>query len=347
MNKNNTDQIIVAITKWIGIIILIVVIIWGILYFQKADQYEQTNDAQVDAYLSPINAKVGGYISKIYFKDNQKVNAGDTLAVIEQDEYQLKKNTASSELMSSRAKLDILAANEESQRRNIDVIQARISGSRAKVQQQEQEYERYNNLYKEESTTKQKLENVYTTMLINKSAFNETQASLKAAESKLNDLRAERNAILAEIKTKETLLERQNLDIRYTVITAPFTGQLGKKTIQEGQLIQPGQTLAFLTNESAEKWIIANFKETQIGKFKVGQKAKIELDAFPSESFSGEIESLSPTTGSRYSLLPPDNATGNFVKVIQRIPVRIKLTETKARIAKLSAGMNANVYITK
>lgn len=347
MNKNNTDQIIVAITKWIGIIILIVVIIWGILYFQKADQYEQTNDAQVDAYLSPINAKVGGYISKIYFKDNQKVNAGDTLAVIEQDEYQLKKNTASSELMSSRAKLDILAANEESQRRNIDVIQARISGSRAKVQQQEQEYERYNNLYKEESTTKQKLENVYTTMLINKSAFNETQASLKAAESKLNDLRAERNAILAEIKTKETLLERQNLDIRYTVITAPFTGQLGKKTIQEGQLIQPGQTLAFLTNESAEKWIIANFKETQIGKFKVGQKAKIELDAFSSESFSGEIESLSPTTGSRYSLLPPDNATGNFVKVIQRIPVRIKLTETKARIAKLSAGMNANVYITK
>lgn len=347
MNKNNTDQIIVAITKWIGIIILIVVIIWGILYFQKADQYEQTNDAQVDAYLSPINAKVGGYISKIYFKDNQKVNAGDTLAVIEQDEYQLKKNTASSELMSSRAKLDILAANEESQRRNIDVIQARISGSRAKVQQQEQEYERYNNLYKEESTTKQKLENVYTTMLINKSAFNETQASLKAAESKLNDLRAERNAILAEIKTKETLLERQNLDIRYTVITAPFTGQLGKKTIQEGQLIQPGQTLAFLTNESAEKWIIANFKETQIGKFKVGQKAKIELDAFPSESFSGEIESLSPTTGSRYSLLPPDNATGNFVKVIQRIPVRIKLTENKARIAKLSAGMNANVYITK
>ncbi|SHF81708.1 HlyD family secretion protein [Chryseobacterium vrystaatense] len=347
MNKNNTDQIIVAITKWIGIIILIVVIIWGILYFQKADQYEQTNDAQVDAYLSPINAKVGGYISKIYFKDNQKVNAGDTLVVIEQDEYQLKKNTATSELMSSRAKLDILAANEESQRRNIDIIQARISGSRAKVQQQEQEYERYNNLYKEESTTKQKLENVYTTMLINKSAFNETQASLKAAESKLNDLRAERNAILAEIKTKETLLERQNLDIRYTVIRAPFTGQLGKKTIQEGQLIQPGQTLAFLTNESAEKWIIANFKETQIGKFKVGQKAKIELDAFPSESFSGEIESLSPTTGSRYSLLPPDNATGNFVKVIQRIPVRIKLTETKARIAKLSAGMNANVYITK
>lgn len=347
MNKNNTDQIIVAITKWIGIIILIAVIIWGILYFQKADQYEQTNDAQVDAYLSPVNAKVGGYISKIYFRDNQKVHAGDTLAVIEQDEYQLKKNTASAELMSSRAKLDILAANEESQRRNIEVIQARISGSRAKVQQQEQEYERYNNLYKEESTTKQKLENVYTTMLINKSAFNETQASLKAAESKLNDLRAERNAILAEIKTKETLLERQDLDIRYTVITAPFTGQLGKKTIQEGQLIQPGQTLAFLTNESAEKWIIANFKETQIGKFKVGQKAKIELDAFPSESFSGEIESLSPTTGSRYSLLPPDNATGNFVKVIQRIPVRIKLTETKARIAKLSAGMNANVYIIK
>ncbi|SDG25917.1 HlyD family secretion protein [Epilithonimonas hungarica] len=347
MKNNKKDQIIIAFTKWTGILILLGITAWGLIYLYDITKYEQTNDAQVDAYLSPVNAKVGGYVEKIYFEDNQKVKRGDTLLVIEQDEYRIRKNTASSELMSSQAKLDILAAAEESQRRNIDVIKARISGAEAKLRQQEQEYERYQQLYKEESTTKQKLENVFATMQINTSDYNETQALLKASEAKLNDLHAERKAILAEIGTKKSLMERQDLDIRYTVITAPFTGQLGKKTIQEGQLVQPGQTLAFLTNETAEKWVVANFKETQIGKFRTGQKVKVKLDAYPDEEFSGLIESFSPTTGSRYSLLPPDNATGNFVKVIQRIPVRIRLTENRERISRLSPGMNANVYIIK
>ncbi|MEN5193484.1 HlyD family secretion protein [Sphingobacterium faecium] len=347
MKNNNTDRIIIATTKWVGIIILIALFFWGILYFYQTQKYEETNDAQVDAYLSPINAKVGGYIEKIYFRDNQQVSKGDTLVLIEKDEYLIQKNTAFSELLSSQAKLGILFANEESQKRNIEVIEAKMAGTKAKLQQQELEYERYRNLFKEEATTKQKLENVYTTMMINKSDLNENQALLKASEAKLNDINAERNAILAEIKIKKTLLDRENLDIKYTVITAPYSGKLGKKTIQEGQLIQPGQTLAFLTNESTEKWIIANFKETQIGKFETGQKVKIQLDAFPDEEFSGSIESFSPTTGSRYSLLPPDNATGNFVKVIQRIPVRVKFTDTKEKISKLSAGMNAHVYIIK
>lgn len=347
MNKNNTDKIIIEVTKWTGIICLMAICAWGIYYFYQNGKYEETNDAQVDVYLSPINAKIGGYIEKVYFQDNQMVKKGDTLVIVEQDEYQIHKNTASSELLSSQAKLNILSANEESQRRNIEVFEAKMIGSKAKLQQQQREYERYQNLYKEESTTKQKLENVYTTMMINKSDFSENQASLRASESKLNDLKAERYAILAEIKIKQSLLDRQNLEIKYTVITAPFTGQLGKKTIQEGQLIQPGQTLAFLTNESADKWIIANFKETQIAKFKIGQKVKIKLDAFPDEDYFGIIESFSPTTGSRYSLLPPDNATGNFVKVVQRIPVKIKFTNSREKISRLSAGMNANVYITK
>jgi len=347
MNNNRTDKIIVNLTKWLGIALFTGIIIWGALYFLKGYHYEQTNDAQVDAYLSPVNAKVGGYISKIYYKDNQQVKRGDTLVVIEPDEYGLKRNAASAELRGSHTKLPILAANEETQVKSIEVIKAQLSGAKAKLNQQQREFDRYKNLLADESTTQQKFENVSVSLAITQSDYDQIKASLQVAESRLNDLRAQRNAIAAEINIKEVLLERQELDIKYTVITAPFDGQIGKKTIQEGQLIQPGQTLAFLVNNAEEKWVMANFKETQIVDFKPGQPVSIEVDAYPNEKFSGVIESLSPTTGSRYSLLPPDNATGNFVKIIQRIPVRIKLADRAEKLAKLSAGMNANVYVLK
>lgn len=347
MNLIKVDKIVVKTTQWLGILGLAAVVVWGIIYFLKVQHYEQTNDAQIDAYLSPINAKVGGYIQKIYFRDNQRVSKGDTLVVIEADEFSLKQEAAAAELMSAKAKIAILMANEETQQKNIEVIKAGRMGSQAKLEQQQQEYNRYQKLLENESTTQQKFEQVSTVLKISQAAFAEVQAALIAAESKLNDLKAQRLAIDAEIKTKQALLARQELDVRYTVITAPFAGQLGKKVIQNGQLVQPGQTLGFLTNESEEKWVVANFKETQIGNFKVGQKAEIEVDAFPDEKFFGRIESLAPTTGSRYSLLPPDNATGNFVKVIQRIPIRIQLTDKGQKLSKLSAGMNANVSIIK
>ncbi|WP_343322023.1 HlyD family secretion protein [Sphingobacterium multivorum] len=347
MNKNKTDKIVVNLTKWLGITLFVGIIIWAAVYFFEGYRYEQTNDAQIDAYLSPINAKVGGYIRKIYYKDNQQVKKGDTLVVIEQDEYGLKRDAASAELMSAQAKLPILAASEETQVKSIAVIKAQLEGAKARLNQQQKEFDRYKNLLADESTTQQKFDNISATLSITQSDYDQTKASLHVAESKLNDFRVQHNAIEAEIKIKEALLKRQELDIRYAVITAPFDGQIGKKTIQAGQLIQPGQTLAFLVNRAEEKWVMANFKETQIGKFKIGQAVSIEVDAFPNEKFKGTIESLSPTTGSRYSLLPPDNATGNFVKIIQRIPVRIKLTDTPERLTKLSAGMNANVYVLK
>ncbi|QRQ63847.1 HlyD family secretion protein [Sphingobacterium multivorum] len=347
MNKNKTDKIVVDLTKWLGITSFVGIIIWAAVYFFEGYRYEQTNDAQIDAYLSPINAKVGGYIRKIYYKDNQQVKKGDTLVVIEQDEYGLKRDAASAELMSAQAKLPILAASEETQVKSIAVIKAQLEGAKARLNQQQKEFDRYKNLLADESTTQQKFDNISATLFITQSDYDQTKASLQVAESKLNDFRVQHNAIKAEIKIKEALLKRQELDIRYAVITAPFDGQIGKKTIQAGQLIQPGQTLAFLVNRAEEKWVMANFKETQIGKFKIGQAVSIEVDAFPNEKFKGTIESLSPTTGSRYSLLPPDNATGNFVKIIQRIPVRIKLIDIPEKLTKLSAGMNANVYILK
>ncbi|WP_293943668.1 MULTISPECIES: HlyD family secretion protein [unclassified Sphingobacterium] len=347
MNKNKIDKVVVTSTKYFGIVLLTGMLGWAMLYLWRNLQYEQTNDAQIDAYLSPISAKVGGYISKIYYNDNQQVHQGDTLVLIEKDEYRLKQKAAAAELLSSRAKLPILAASEETQSKNIAVISAQLMGVQAKLEQQRKEFERYKSLLADESTTQQKFDLVNTTLLSQQSDYAQTIASLEAAKSRLKDIQAQRAAIAAEINIKTALLERQELDLRYTVITAPFDGRIGKKTIQQGQLVQPGQTLAFLLNEAEKKWVVANFKETQIKSFHIGQRVAIETDAYPEEVFSGVIESLSPTTGARYSLLPPDNATGNFVKIIQRIPVRIKLTGNSEMLSKLSPGMNANVYVLK
>ncbi|QIH34009.1 HlyD family secretion protein [Sphingobacterium sp. DR205] len=347
MNKNKIDKVVVISTKYFGIVFLTGMLGWAVLYLWRNLQYEQTNDAQIDAYLSPISAKVGGYISKIYYNDNQQVHQGDTLVLIEKDEYRLKQKAAAAELLSSRAKLPILAASEETQSKNIAVISAQLMGVQAKLEQQRKEFERYKSLLADESTTQQKFDLVNTTLLSQQSDYAQTIASLEAAKSRLKDIQAQRAAIAAEINIKTALLERQELDLRYTVITAPFDGRIGKKTIQQGQLVQPGQTLAFLLNEAEKKWVVANFKETQIKSFHIGQRVAIETDAYPEEVFSGVIESLSPTTGARYSLLPPDNATGNFVKIIQRIPVRIKLTGNSEMLSKLSPGMNANVYVLK
>jgi len=347
MNKNKIDKVVVTSTKYFGIVLLTGMLGWAMLYLWRNLQYEQTNDAQIDAYLSPISAKVGGYISKIYYNDNQQVHQGDTLVLIEKDEYRLKQKAAAAELLSSRAKLPILAASEETQSKNIAVISAQLMGVQAKLEQQRKEFERYKSLLADESTTQQKFDLVNTTLLSQQSDYAQTIASLEAAKSRLKDIQAQRAAIAAEINIKTALLERQQLDLRYTVITAPFDGRIGKKTIQQGQLVQPGQTLAFLLNEAEKKWVVANFKETQIKSFHIGQRVAIETDAYPEEVFSGVIESLSPTTGARYSLLPPDNATGNFVKIIQRIPVRIKLTGNSEMLSKLSPGMNANVYVLK
>ncbi|HAK28365.1 MAG TPA: multidrug transporter, partial [Sphingobacterium sp.] len=236
MNKNKTDKIVVDLTKWLGITLFEGIIIWAAVYFFEGYRYEQTNDAQIDAYLSPINAKVGGYIRKIYYKDNQQVKKGDTLVVIEQDEYGLKRDAASAELMSAQAKLPILAASEETQVKSIAVIKAQLEGAKARLNQQQKEFDRYKNLLADESTTQQKFDNISATLFITQSDYDQTKASLQVAESKLNDFRVQHNAIKAEIKIKEALLKRQELDIRYAVITAPFDGQIGKKTIQAGQL---------------------------------------------------------------------------------------------------------------
>lgn len=350
-NTSNTatkmDTIIIKSTKIIALIALVVLIIYGGIKGYQLLQYESTNDAQVEQYVNPINVKVGGFIQKIYFDENQLVNEGDTLLVIDNRDFKVVQEQATATVENAAAQIDVYDSNIATLKSNAEVAKAQIDAAKAKMKRQEQEYRRFENLLKEESTTQQQFDNVKTGLDIANSDYLAAQNSYQAALSKINDAAAQKKVAQTEVKRTKYNLEMHDLNMDYTVVKAPCKGRIGKRIIQEGQLLQAGQTISFIVNESKGKWIVANFKETQIGAFKIGQKAKITVDAYPNIEFEGEIESVSPATGSRYSLLPPDNSTGNFVKIIQRIPVRIKLTSDLVTTQLLAAGMNANVYIDK
>jgi membrane fusion protein (multidrug efflux system) len=342
-----TDRLITIITGWIAGIIVIALAVWGIITLRTLYTYEETNDAQVEEYINPVTTRVTGYVTKISYEENQDVKKGDTLLVIDNNEFKLQQQEAGAALSNAKAQISVLESNVTTVSRSAEALQSQIAAAKAKLWKQEQEYARYQKLFDVESATQQQLENVKTALDVAKADYQSTVDNYAAAVSKIEDIKAQRTVALTEIDRRSAMLGRNNLDVTYTIIIAPYDGKMGRRTIQEGQLVQAGQTLAFIVNQSAGKWITANFKETQVSEMHIGQKASIETDAFPGKIFTGSVESFSPATGARFSLLPPDNASGNFVKIVQRIPVRIKLEDAAVETVLLRAGMNATVSIKK
>lgn len=346
-NYTNTDQLITKITAWIAGIIAVGLAVWGIMSLVELYNYEDTNDAQVEEYINPITSRVGGFIREIKYEENQEVKKGDTLLVIDNSEYQLQQEEAEAALLNAQAQISVLESNVLTTSKVSQASQSQIASAKAKLVKQQQDYDRYSKLFKVESATQQQLENSKAALDVASSEYQAAQENYQASLSKVNDIRSQKGVYEAEIKRRKALLSRGKLDVSYTIIRAPYNGKMGRRTIQEGQQIQTGQTLAYIVDQEAGKWVIANFKETQIAKMSVNGATEITADAFPGKTFKGAIVSLSPATGARFSLLPPDNSTGNFVKIVQRIPVKIKLTESREVVDQLRAGMNVNVKISK
>ncbi len=343
----STDKLITRVTAWIAGIILIALLVWGGISLYNLYLYEETNDAQVQEYINPVTSRVGGYIREIRYEENQDVKKGDTLIIIDNSEYQLQQQEAEAALANARAQLQALSSNIQTTAQSSQVNQSQIAAAKARLWHQQQEYARYKKLYDVESATQQQLENVQAALQVAQSDYRSAVESYQTSLSKVNDTRVQRAVLEAEIKRREAIVNRNKLDVGYTIIRAPYRGKMGRRTIQNGQQIQAGQTLAYIVDQQAGKWVIANFKETQLRHMHVGETAEIEADAFPGQKFEGRIVSLSPATGSSFSLLPPDNSTGNFVKIVQRVPVRIALIDSANTIALLRAGMNTNVLVKK
>lgn len=321
------------------ILIALAGISWTVNYFWKYLNYEITNDAVVDQYISPINIRVSGYIREVRFKEHQFVKAGDTLLILDDREYRIKLKDAEAALMDARASKDILGSGIQTSQENVSVQEANIAETKARLWQMEQDYKRYANLLEEESVSRQQYEQVKANYEAMKARYEALIKQKNAAQSQYSETTKKTASVEASILRKEADLEMAELNLSYTVVTAPYDGYMGRRTLEPGQLVQAGQTLSYLVR-SNDKWITANYKETQIAHIHIGQKVLIKVDAFSHKLFHGTVTAISEATGSKYSLVPTDNSAGNFVKVQQRIPVRIELDDaTPEDMEQLRAGM--------
>lgn len=342
-----TDRLITKITGWMAAAIVILLTGWGIYTLRGYYIYEQTNDAQVEEYVNPVISRAGGFIVSVKFEENQHVRKGDTLLIIDNREYLLQQEQTEASIQKAEAQLKALGSNIHTLERTAASAQAQITASKAKVWKQQLDYDRYKELYHEASATQQQLEHMQATLDVNKSDYQAAQDNYGAAASHIEDIRAEKAVVLAEISRLKALLNRHKLDVSYTIITAAYDGRMGRRTVEAGQMIDAGETLAFIVNNETDKWVVANYKETQVAHMHIGDAVQVVADAYPGKEFKGTIISLSPATGSSFSLLPPDNSTGNYVKIVQRIPVRIRIDGERKDIDVLKVGMNVNVYVPK
>jgi membrane fusion protein (multidrug efflux system) len=328
----------------IAAIVVVVGIVFFIRYWQYSKHYEETNDAQVESYINPVSARAGGYIQRVCFNDHQLVKAGDTLVILDDREYKAQLQAAEAAMEDANSQLTVLAASIHSAETGISVNEDQIKGAQARYVQQQQDIRRYTNLVKEEAATGADLEQVKARYDVAESDYSAAQNSLKTNLARIAEMKTHFALLQADIKRKQAALELARLNLSYTVIKAPYGGRLGRKNIMEGQQIQPGQPLVSIINQG-EKWITANYKETQVKDMYVGQAVEIRVDAIEGKVFKGKIAAIAGSTGARFSLLPPDNSTGNFVKIIQRVPVKIEFDDKQAE--NIVPGMNVMVAVKK
>jgi membrane fusion protein (multidrug efflux system) len=340
-SKTHAGNIFLSV---VAIIVIAGAIFYFAAYFLRGQRYQETNDAQVESYINPVSARVGGYIKAVRFNEHQLVHAGDTLVVLDDREYRQKVAAAEAAVEDSKAQLSVLQAGISSAQTATLVNEDQIDGAKARLVLQEADIKRNRNLIKEEAITESDLESVQSRYDVSLSDYSASQNNLKTSYAKIEELKSRKALLAAEFKRKRAELELARINLEYTVICAPYTGRMGRKSILEGQQIQPGQPLVSIVNER-EKWVTANFKETQVNGMYVGQPVEIQVDAIHGKVYKGQIEAISASTGSKFSILPPDNATGNFVKIIQRVPVKIKFISTD--ISPIKAGMNVLVSVKK
>ncbi|SEJ59920.1 membrane fusion protein, multidrug efflux system [Dyadobacter sp. SG02] len=332
------------LTNGTAAILIIALLSYTSDYFIRSNEFAETNDAQVEAYINPVSARAGGYIQRVLFSEHQQVKKGDTLVILDDREYRAKLLEAEATLEDAEAQLHVLSAGIQAAQIGALVNKHQIRGANARLTQQRKDLARYLNLIDEEAVTGQELEQITARHDVAASDFNSAEDNLKSTYARIAELESRRALILADIKKKKAQLTFAKINLGYTVIRAPYDGQVGRKTILEGQQIQPGQPLVSIVNKK-EKWVTANFKETQLDHLYVGQYVSIAVDGLGGREYAGKVEAISAGTGSKFSLLPPDNSTGNFVKVVQRVPVKIKLTEGDMDL--LRAGMSVIVSAQK
>lgn len=335
--------------RWTYNIIVLALLILGatvvILNFAHFGNVEWTDNAHVRQHITPVNTRVQGFIREIRFEEFQPVHKGDTLVIIEDAEFRLALAQAEAGLANAEAGSRATTTGMATTSSNIGVTDATIEELHAQMENAQREDARFQKLLAQKSVTQQQADNIHTAYLAAKARYeaaNRQRHSQTLVRSEQGHHLQQREAA---IEVARAQLDLARLNLSYTVITATADGVLGRKDIHEGQLVQPGQTMVDIVAGN-ELWVVANYRETQLPHIAVGAKVHIRADAVPNVEYTGIVERISDATGSAYSLIPQDNATGNFVKVEQRVPVRISLEGNKPEdLQKLRAGLNVECEI--
>jgi membrane fusion protein, multidrug efflux system len=297
-------------------LLFVVGAIFGIKMLIFYRHHAETDDAQIEAHIDPVLPKVSGYVTEIFVDDNQRVEAGQPLLSIDTRDLQARVDTAQAAVASAEAKIAVARAN---------VASARVQSANATA-----DLSRYAALRSKEEVSQQQFD-------ASKTAAGSLAAGVSATERSVS-------AAQAEAAQKRADLEYARLQLSYAKVVAPASGVVSRKSVEVGQYVQAGQPLLAIVQDG-ETWVVANFKETQVRKMRVGQTVEIEVDAYPKVVFHGKVDSFAAATGARFALLPPDNATGNFTKVVQRIPVKIVFTDPPDPARPLRAGMNVTAIV--
>lgn len=327
-------------------ILLLGAISWVCEKFIHLGNVEFTENAQVKQLIVPVNSRVQGYIKEVRFDEYQKVQKGDTLVIIEDAEYRYMVAQAEANLANAQTGKDAMHNVISTTATNLSVTDASIEEARIVFENAERNYKRFSTLYEQNAVTRQQYDDMNTAYLAAKARYDMLCRQKESVQSVSREQNTRLGQNEAGIKLAEAALELARLNLSYTVVLAPCDGYTGRKEIQQGQLIQPGQTLVDVV-DSQEKWIVANYKETQTANITEGCEVEIEVDAVPDHKFKGVVRSVSRATGASFSLMPQDNSSGNFVKIEQRIPVRIDFAEDNDTEAmeRVSAGMNVECTV--
>ncbi len=324
---------------FIGFLGLLVTLLW----FFEWRYIEGTDDAYIEADMVTISSKITGYVTKIYVQDNQEVTAQNPLIEIDQIDLQAKLEEAQAGHQQTESEFIVLQQKIAEQKAIIAQAESAIVTAKADILPTKRAFQRSQTLKAKSFASQERYDRTQADAQKAEATLKQSEANLGAAQKSLEVLEASVAIVKARQAQSQARVTQAKQILKEASILAPCEGFIGNKSIQEGQLVRPGQPLMIIVNKAP--YIRANFKETQIARMKPGQKVEFKVDAYPGQVFYGRIESLSPASGAVFSLLPPENATGNFTKVVQRIPVKIQLEDKKKNMFFLRPGLSVIVKV--
>lgn len=305
-------------------------------WYLRSLGYESTDDAAIEAHAIEVSPKVSAHVKAVHFDDNYQVKRGDLLLELDPRDFEVALANANANLASAKSKLDEAAAQKNVAEAGLGEAKADLASTQATADNAEADFTRNEQLYKTHVIDRREYDASAAQSKSAAAAVESAAKKVTSQEAEIHLTSAQFATAAAQEKQAEVQVQQSELQLSYAKIFAPFDGRVTKKSVEPGDYVQPGQTLFSLV--PPDVWVVANFKETQLKRMKVGQSVSVRVDAVPGREFKAHVESFQVGTGSRFTLLPPENATGNFVKVVQRVPVKIVFDEPESELERLWAG---------